>query len=184
VGLAWGSPCETCKAEDCDCQRGFAKLDGKTCVDVNECELEAGICKGGGTCVNTEGSFHCECPAGLTLDSSKRHCIDRRTEPCFMEYHQGTCGSQLEGLFNKNTCCCSVGKAWGSTCEGCPRQGTQAHLDLCPKGPGFVDRRDVNECGLPGICENGRCRNTIGSYSCRCNQGFSIDENGVKCIGM
>ncbi|CAB3384639.1 Hypothetical predicted protein [Cloeon dipterum] len=184
VGLAWGSPCEACDTEMCDCQRGYAKLDGKTCIDVNECELEPGICKGGGECVNTDGSFVCKCPAGLTLDSSKRRCIDQREEPCFLEYHHGTCGRQLEGLYNKNKCCCSVGKAWGATCESCPRQGTQAYVDLCPKGPGFYERRDVNECAFPGMCENGRCKNTVGSFTCRCNQGFAIDENGVKCIDI
>lgn len=45
-------------------------MDGKTCTDVNECDLNVGVCKGGGTCVNTDGSFTCTCPPGLTLDSS------------------------------------------------------------------------------------------------------------------
>lgn len=52
------------------------------------------------------------------------------------------------------------------------------------QGTGFVDRRDINECTeFPGICENGRCKNTPGGFSCRCNQGYSLDENGVKCLG-
>ena len=45
-------------------------MDGKTCTDVNECDLNVGVCRGGGTCVNTDGSFTCTCPPGLTLDSS------------------------------------------------------------------------------------------------------------------
>jgi len=45
-------------------------VDGKTCTDVNECDLNVGVCRGGGTCVNTDGSFTCTCPPGLTLDSS------------------------------------------------------------------------------------------------------------------
>lgn len=46
------------------------QTDGKTCTDINECSLNAGVCRGGGTCVNTEGSFTCVCPPGLTLDSA------------------------------------------------------------------------------------------------------------------
>jgi hypothetical protein len=37
---------------------------------------------------------------------------------------------------------------------------------------------------IPGLCENGRCRNTIGSFTCRCNQGFALDEDGIKCIDI
>ena len=69
LGVAWGSPCSLCSAQDCDCAGGMAKTDGKTCQDINECMIDPNICRGG-VCVNTEGSFTCNCPDGLTLDSS------------------------------------------------------------------------------------------------------------------
>ena len=69
LGLAWGSPCSLCSSQDCDCPGGMAKTDGKTCQDINECMIDPNICRGG-VCVNTEGSFTCNCPDGLTLDSS------------------------------------------------------------------------------------------------------------------
>ena len=91
----------------------------------------------------------------------------------------------VQGRFLKATCCCTVGRAWGETCEDCPRPGSEAYEDLCPKGFGFVNRKDINECTeYPDMCENGRCRNSIGSFSCRCNQGYALDEDGVKCVGM
>lgn len=43
-------------------------------ADINECEKIPNLCKGGGQCVNTEGSFMCTCPAGLTLDASGTRC--------------------------------------------------------------------------------------------------------------
>ena len=75
VGLAWGSPCELCTPGDCDqCPVGMAKTDGKTCQDINECMMDRDICQGG-TCVNTEGSFTCNCPDGLSLDTSGNETI-------------------------------------------------------------------------------------------------------------
>lgn len=55
---------------------------------------------------------------------------------------------------------------------------------MCPKGLGFIDFKDINECTeFPNMCQNGRCTNYIGSYSCRCKQGYALDEKGVKCNG-
>jgi len=32
VGVAWGSPCEACKPEECgDCPKGYAKVNHKGC---------------------------------------------------------------------------------------------------------------------------------------------------------
>ncbi|KAK3920598.1 Fibrillin-1 [Frankliniella fusca] len=191
VGVAWGSPCDACRPDECGgCPKGYAKLDGKACADINECDLNEGLCRGGGTCVNTEGSFTCQCPPGLTLDPTGTLCQDLRQERCFLDYRHGECLNALPGLFPRATCCCtSVGRGWGGAdgarCEACPKAGSQAYQELCPRGPGFVDRRDINECTeFPGICENGRCKNTPGGYSCRCNQGYSLDENGVKCLDI
>ncbi|MGH0140469.1 UNVERIFIED_CONTAM: hypothetical protein FKN15_029121 [Acipenser sinensis] len=40
-----------------------------------------------------------------------------------------------------------------------------------------------NECtAKPGICENGRCINTVGSYRCSCHEGFSASSSETECI--
>lgn len=47
--------------------------------------------------------------------------------------------------------------------------------------PSFLDE---NECRTkPGICPNGRCINTVGSYRCDCNEGFEVSPSGTECIG-
>ncbi len=43
---------------------------------------------------------------------------------------------------------------------------------------------DINDCTtFYDMCENGRCKNSIGSFNCRCNQGYALDEDGIKCNG-
>ncbi|KAL1420962.1 hypothetical protein MTO96_004329 [Rhipicephalus appendiculatus] len=173
IGQAWGSPCQLCTTETGlhKCPRGQASVDGITCTDINECELYPGICRGGGLCVNTPGSYQCNCPPGLTLDSAGTRCVDLREEVCYASFKDGRCSIGMYGLFSKAFCCCTLGKAWGHACEACPRPGTEAHRELCPKGSGYTTT-------------NGRCQNTIGSFNCDCGEGFVIDQDGINCTDI
>nr|XP_051699350.1 fibrillin-2 isoform X4 [Oryctolagus cuniculus] len=193
LGAAWGSPCERCEL-DTACSRGFARIKGVTCEDVNECEVFPGVCPNG-HCVNSQGSFHCECPEGLTLDGTGRVCLDIRMEQCFLKWDEDECIHPVPGKFRMDACCCAVGAAWGSECEECPKPGTKEYEALCPRGPGFANRgdvltgrpfyKDINECkAFPGMCTYGKCRNTIGSFKCRCNSGFALDLEERNCTDI
>ena len=42
---------------------------------------------------------------------------------------------------------------------------------------------DIDECEGPSPCdENAQCTNTIGSFTCDCNEGYSGD--GMTCTGQ
>ncbi|XP_025841448.2 fibrillin-3 isoform X4 [Vulpes vulpes] len=192
LGAAWGSPCERCEPDPA-CARGFARMTGLTCEDVNECEVFPGVCPNG-RCLNTAGSFRCECPEGLTLDATGRLCVDMRLEPCFLRWDEDECGAALPGKYRMDVCCCSVGAAWGAACEACPEPGSPAFASLCPRGLGFASRdflsgqpfyKDVNECkAFPGLCVHGTCRNTVGSFRCSCAGGFAPDTQGRNCTDI
>ena len=50
---------------ECGCRAGFRlQQDGRTCLDVDECEVED-IC-GHGDCLNLEGSYTCSCHKGYS----------------------------------------------------------------------------------------------------------------------
>ncbi|KAM9367882.1 fibrillin-2 [Phaethornis superciliosus] len=193
LGAAWGSPCERCEL-DTACSRGFARVKGVTCEDVNECEVFPGVCSNG-HCINSRGSFHCECFEGLTLDGTGRVCLDIRMEQCYLEWDEDECMQSVPGKFRMDVCCCAVGAAWGSDCEECPKPGSKEYKALCPRGPGFSNRgdiltgrpfyKDINECKVfPAMCMNGKCRNTIGSFKCRCNSGFTLDMEERNCTDI
>uniref|UniRef100_A0A674K3X4 Fibrillin 3 n=1 Tax=Terrapene triunguis TaxID=2587831 RepID=A0A674K3X4_9SAUR len=190
LGAAWGSPCERCEIG----KAGFARMKGVTCEDVNECDVFPGVCPNG-RCMNTAGSFRCECPEGLTLDGTGRMCVDVRAEQCYMKWDEDECTAPLPGKYRIDMCCCSVGSAWGSDCEECPRAGSSEYKAICPRGPGFANRgdvlsgrpfyKDVNECKVfSGLCAHGTCRNTIGSFRCLCGNGFALDAEERNCTDI
>ncbi|XP_024910631.1 latent-transforming growth factor beta-binding protein 1 isoform X1 [Cynoglossus semilaevis] len=106
---------------------------------------------------------------------------------CFREVKDGQCSSPLPGLRSKEMCCRGLGKGWGITdCVRCP-ENTGRSNSSCLSGferSNGTQCVDVNECLQPGLCENGICVNTRGSYSCVCKAGFILDASHGICISQ
>ncbi|XP_060882215.1 adhesion G protein-coupled receptor E2 isoform X1 [Labrus mixtus] len=145
------------------CQPGFIMLDNK-CIDIDECvDIDgnpgSGPCEMYSTCVNTEGSYSCECFDGFSSKSSTQ-CAD--INECSTQ--KDICGPNAEC---KNTiphysCTCKEG--FISTAG----RKTFGHIDkdTCT---------DVDECKVDKVCDqNATCNNTLGSYHCFCNPGFGL----------
>ena len=78
------SECQTCPDQ---ASEEFAKLCPKGCgkassedgcpKDINECDMVKDLCVNG-TCVNTDGSYKCECGKGFHLDSDGHTCVGKK----------------------------------------------------------------------------------------------------------
>lgn len=48
----------------------------------------------------------------------------------------------------------------------------------------FVRWSDIDECSTQrGVCRNGQCVNTVGTFLCVCNDGYELSLDGRLCSG-
>ncbi|KTG46068.1 hypothetical protein cypCar_00033564, partial [Cyprinus carpio] len=173
VGLAWGRDCELCPEPGTSpfealCPRGpgFANkgdvLTGRAVYkDIEECVISPDVC-GHGTCVNTLGSFQCDCFPGYESGfMMMKNCMD--IDEC--ERNVSLCnGGICENTDGSYKCVCPPGHQLsvdGSACE------------------------DVNECELSStLCPNGRCVNVLGTYQCSCAPGYQTTPDRKDCTDV
>lgn len=111
---------------------------------------------------------------------------------CFQETtpKQACSSTPLPVLTNQEDCCGSVGNSWGQNkCYQCPKLPNapvkQTIVEdsgtTCPQGYKRFNSthcQDINECSMQGVCQNGDCLNTLGSFKCSCKAGWVLERNG------
>ncbi|KAK7093001.1 hypothetical protein V1264_008666 [Littorina saxatilis] len=170
TGLQYGEECgEVCACNghgtDCDpvkgcvCEAGWRGTGCET--DVNECVESPDTCGDQGlqTCVNTQGSYRCDCLTGYSRDPTSSQCTD--VDECAEESVLNSC-TELQEC--KNT----IG---GFFCA-C-RQGYE-------KKDG-VNCTDTDECSNGAAKCQQECTNNGGSYACSCNLGFRLAVDRSSC---
>ncbi|CAB1316081.1 unnamed protein product [Coregonus sp. 'balchen'] len=114
---------------------------------------------------------------------------------CFQETtpKQACSSTPLPVLTNQEDCCGSVGNSWGQNkCYKCPKLPyavvklhtiIEDYGSTCPQGYKRLNSthcQDINECTMQGVCQNGECLNTQGSFLCACKPGFTLDR--TRCV--
>uniref|UniRef100_H3BHZ4 Crumbs cell polarity complex component 2 n=1 Tax=Latimeria chalumnae TaxID=7897 RepID=H3BHZ4_LATCH len=125
----------------CDCFPGF---NGRNCeLNVDDC-LEH-QCQNGGTCIDGENSYSCNCDAQYT------------GYYCEWLYPPVQCGKDFSCL-NGGQC---TNGAWGANCT-------------CKPGfTGEKCETNINDCS-PSPCQNGgTCQDFVNKYECICGANFT-----------
>lgn len=145
-------------------------VDSPVCIDINECLQEEDPCGENGSCVNTEGSYECECDHGYEFDSST--CVD--IDECVV---------QEEPLCGDNQSCVNTEGSYDCICnEGYQFDMYRSKMEY--KAPPVCV--DIDECHREeSLCgENESCVNTEGSYECNCSTGYRFDTESSTCADI
>lgn len=146
-----------CETKSCDFGFELDEMTGN-CDDIDECASGQNRCGRNTRCVNTEGSFQCDCNHGFRKDFYDRSfCVD--VDECATP---GICQQSCQNTYGSYRCYCTHGYTLNSDNRTC---------------------RDIDECqsGKKNYCEK-ICRNTLGSYQCECPEGFKL-YNRAYCDG-
>ncbi|CRK94788.1 CLUMA_CG008282, isoform A [Clunio marinus] len=138
----------------CSCPSGYA-TKSKSCVDIDECEYGSHQCSH--SCHNTEGSYRCSCPNGLTLSDDEKTCDD--LDEC--SHDDDICGSlECRNTYGSYKCICQEG-------EEIDEHGECRAVNLCYRNNG--------ECSHS-------CRSHHDQIICECPEDMELDDDKKTCI--
>uniref|UniRef100_A0A182JMQ3 EGF-like domain-containing protein n=1 Tax=Anopheles atroparvus TaxID=41427 RepID=A0A182JMQ3_ANOAO len=167
TGEAQCGPDQTCKNKQggyvCVCPPGHMIGRSQHCEDIDECAMYGTkVCPHNSNCVNTVGSYRCDCTEGFKKHSpNEMLCTD--VDEC----------KEMPGLCHQR--CLNY---WGSYRCGCnPGYRLSYNNRTCD---------DVDECEeykSANLCV-GNCENTPGSYACSCPPGYNLGADGRSCIDI
>ncbi|EDV27498.1 uncharacterized protein TRIADDRAFT_53244 [Trichoplax adhaerens] len=181
----------------CICRKGFTGAD--CAQDINECETLNGGCQE--ACINTFGSYRCQCANNSILMKDGHHCLVNqgivKRMACF-NFHNSCCHTSnmirirnCHSYFVYNLsaskscnpgtryCTIKLDKCQPDPCihGTCYRNNSSSFYCQCRHGyTGNICQTAINEC-LSNPCHHGKCINQENRYTCVCKKGIT----GVNC---
>uniref|UniRef100_A0A0G4HZ37 EGF-like domain-containing protein n=1 Tax=Chromera velia CCMP2878 TaxID=1169474 RepID=A0A0G4HZ37_9ALVE len=180
----------------CACKEGFARdTDQSICADVNECERLPPVCPiENSECVNTRGSYHCECKIGYEpqdddcVDSCELHtCNSDRREHCSIVSGSPACVCvEGDGRKEDGGVCLSSDSCVFKGCNSSGHEFCDDAIEIpeckCEKGYERLDEGCVNsESCLISKCthDNEVCNTEKGV--CECGIGYEYRDGQSGC---
>ncbi|XP_076455831.1 uncharacterized protein LOC143290354 [Babylonia areolata] len=175
----------------CDCLDGWRGIHCET--DINECARED-VCthRPNSECVNTAGSFLCQCRAGYSLKGDVCEDTDECKEtpsPCD-QHCSNTNGSYQcscnEGFNSEGSSCVDVNECLANPCDQICRNTQGGYSCECEEGflLNATNRHTCyvqTECSSSNSCEEG-CVYKDGQNVCFCPPGYVVNATDTdKC---
>ena len=188
IDCSMNEECVSPKAFDCTCSKGFERessLSTGSCQDSNEC-LSENDCSENAVCLNSVGSYTCECTSGYYGDGfnclpgncsdescpENESCVQPNSNLCQCKsgFHRNeTCIDTDECLVSNdcdlNALCQNIIGSYKCTC----REGYYGNGTLCLEG----NCTDTVDCNVNEECISS------DSFDCKCKYGFERKANGV-----
>ena len=159
---------------------------------MDECLKELDNCDKDATCTNNKGSFKCTCNTGYegTGEQCKGHfylslfCEHQCGGEIFLFFLPLLSHSYSKHFFQHENHTNSHLLVLKTDQKVAIKRGAEHREDI--ETDHLIDHllSDIDECvrGTDNCNEDASCTNTVGSFSCMCNYGYS--GNGVNCSGL
>ncbi|XP_058863006.1 adhesion G protein-coupled receptor E3-like isoform X1 [Acipenser ruthenus] len=173
----------------CNCHPGYMQYHEKdTCdeldtatkapkttpvPDMNECELNIGLCGKHADCINLPVSFRCDCHPGYMHRQAKQICFAPPAKPT----------PALVTSTHKMADSTTRNNSETSTLQDSGLHTTELNPTTKVPPTQTTPVPDIDECAqTPWLCgPNAQCTNTVGSYTCSCNPGL-FPNTGLRWI--
>ncbi|XP_012149839.2 uncharacterized protein LOC100874867 [Megachile rotundata] len=149
------------------CVPGTKFVRNRGCVDVDECREIEDACSSNEECVNTVGSYTCNCKIGFRRENLTQACVD--INECQTQEDSCLASQRCDNTIGSYTCTrflpCGTGYTLNAATEICEDD------DECLLG--------THDCG-----EGYHCRNTLGSYRCDRNPRMPVPQSRISAATL